>query len=198
MQIISAEIIIIIILISLLLTDIIRTRLLMHDMLVFDIRLSSISWAYIASIERSKRVHSSYAVYVFFKWALTFREIYKLIAQGNAGFHTSTERSPNWPDVNPIDYCMGVLQDCVYRVRVTGLSERKQSLSRMKKAVPYCSCVISQWRRCVSACVRVIGGYVVSNAKYISAFVRYGFFACTVKYRMTIFFCWLFCLLFKT
>jgi len=66
-QIISAEIIIIIILISLLLTDIIRTRLLMHDMLVFDIRLSSISWAYIASIERSKRVHSSYAVYVFFK-----------------------------------------------------------------------------------------------------------------------------------
>jgi len=71
---------------------------------------------------------------------------------------------PNSPDLNPVDYSMwSTLQEKVYKTRITDLNDLKHRI-RTEWAKLYHSIIaaaVRQWRRRLSACIRVNGGHFV-------------------------------------
>jgi hypothetical protein len=69
---------------------------------------------------------------------------------------------PNSPDLNPVDYSVwGILQERVYRTRVTSLEELKQRLTAEWATLDHniIAAAIRQWRRRLTACVKAEGGH---------------------------------------
>jgi len=69
---------------------------------------------------------------------------------------------PNSPDLNPVDYSIwSVLQEKVYRSRIANVNELKTRLidewARFDQSIV--DAAIGQWRRRLSACVRVSGAH---------------------------------------
>jgi len=68
---------------------------------------------------------------------------------------------PNSPDLNPVDYSVWeILQEKVYKTRITDLDELKLPLSmewaKLDQVVT--ASTIRQWRRRLSACVKADDG----------------------------------------
>ena len=69
---------------------------------------------------------------------------------------------PNSPDLNPVDYeIWGIMQQRVYEMQIHNFDELKRRLvdvwSGLQQSVV--DAAVSEWRKHLQACVRVMGGH---------------------------------------
>lgn len=90
------------------------------------------------------------------------RDTVAFLEQETPDFIPPTLWPPNSPDLNPVDYSIwSVLQEKVYRYRIDNLAELKTRVidewARFDQSIV--DAAIDQWRRRLSACVRVSGAH---------------------------------------
>ena len=90
------------------------------------------------------------------------RDTITFLQQQTPDFTPPTLWPPNSPDLNPVDYSIwSVLQEKVYRSKITDVDELKARLmdewAQFEQSIV--DAAISQWRRRLSACVRVRGAH---------------------------------------
>jgi len=90
------------------------------------------------------------------------RDTITFLEQQTPDFIPPTLWPPNSPDLNPVDYSIwSVLQEKVYRSKITDVDELKARLmdewAQFEQSIV--DAAISQWRRRLSACVRVRGAH---------------------------------------
>lgn len=90
------------------------------------------------------------------------RDTVSFLERETPDFIPPTLWPPNSPDLNPVDYSIwSVLQEKVYRSRIANVDELKTRLidewARFDQSIV--DAAISQWRRRLSACVRVNGAH---------------------------------------
>jgi len=69
---------------------------------------------------------------------------------------------PNSSDLNPVDYSVwSILQEKVYKTRITDLDDLKHRIRTVWAKLDHAviAAAVRQWRRRLSACVRVGGGH---------------------------------------
>jgi len=68
---------------------------------------------------------------------------------------------PNSPDLNLVDHSMwSILQEKVYKTRITDLDDLKHRIrTEWAKLDHAIAAAVRQWRRRLSACVKVGGGH---------------------------------------
>jgi inhibitor of nuclear factor kappa-B kinase subunit alpha len=89
-------------------------------------------------------------------------ETIELLKRETPAFISPSVWPPNSPDLNPVDYKVwGVLQERVYRSRIRDVEHLKARLleewARFDQRI--ISQAISQWRKCLQACVRANCGH---------------------------------------
>ena len=70
--------------------------------------------------------------------------------------------APNSPDLKPVDYKIwGIMQKRVYEMQIHNVDELKRRLvdvwSSLQQSVV--DAAVSEWRKCLQACVRTKGGH---------------------------------------
>ena len=105
------------------------------------------------------------------------RDTVELLQRETADFISPELCPPNSPDLNPVDYKIwGIMQQRVYEMQIHNVDELKRRLvdvwSGLQQSVVELDAAVSEWRKCLQACVRAKGRhfehllYAVSIAEW--------------------------------
>ena len=85
----------------------------------------------------------------------------EFLSRNTPDFISPLPWSPNSPDLNPVDYVWGVLQQRVYHIRICDVDHLKQHLIEEWRCFDQniIDRAVRQWRVRLRACVRADGGH---------------------------------------
>ena len=90
------------------------------------------------------------------------RDTVKLLRRETPQFISPDMWPANSPDLNPVDNCVwGMLQECVYRVRLRNMDELRKPVIATWAEFPHSvvDCAVDQWQKRLEACIRAEGGH---------------------------------------